>query len=205
MKTHTNMKLYAKIDDGYYWYPRYKEREGYIAPFQNVCQPIINLKVDKVLDLKLVLSSPVHYKGEDGWGKYYNFTGHEEPGHCFWCGKELRYGRYCKEHSFHYLGNYSWGAARHVCKVKHRISLGTYFCDDCGHEGRGDGFQVHHIQPMMGHNRVWHWLNHQDNLTHLCHDCHNRTHREMNGVLIRGKSKRKSKPQLDDSVQLRFL
>ncbi len=181
--SHIEPKLYAKIEDKPYW-GRYIKTEfkGHIQRNQSLCWVNSYLYVKHVIDYELLLSPAVRPKGEDAWGKYYNFTGFEAPGYCFLCGEKVG-RRYCKGHRQAYIGNYSWAVARWFCHRKYRINKGdschVFFCDDCGCEGSYEDFQVHHIRPLMGHDRNWHWLNHQDNLTHLCHDCHNRTHRML--------------------------
>jgi len=41
-----------------------------------------------------------------------------------------------------------------------------------------DGFQVHHVWPICGEDRNWHWLNQW--VVCLCKPCHIQRHRELN-------------------------
>ena len=214
-------RLYAKID---LWFPRWsfikKEPQDPIyIDFQ--CVVVSPFSITHIMDKDLVLSPPVQSIGHDQWGHFYNLTGHEKEGYCFWCGAKVG-RRYCfgKGHRARYWEQYVWSSASlkqrrgHQTGERDRRMRGdgtwhylawVYFCDDCGHEGGRDDFQVHHIQPMMGHSRAWHWLNRQDNLTHLCHDCHKRRHKELRdawqGVVI---PKWKSGPVLDGQMEFRF-
>ena len=44
-----------------------------------------------------------------------------------------------------------------------------------------DGFEIHHVIPLDGEDRNWHWLNQW--LVCLCKDCHRDRHRELNYLL----------------------
>ena len=141
----------------------------------------------RILNLCLVFSTEPQKVGEDGYGTYFNMTGFEAPGRCFWCGAELKGGRrYCPGHGKLYREAYHWSSARTACYRRHNLHSSRYyrdaiyFCDDCGFEDHDDRkFAVHHIQPVGGFYRVWNKLNRQDNLVLLCHECHNRRHGEM--------------------------
>lgn len=175
--------FYAKVLDNDV-YARYIEHKGNVIGSQNLCRPNSYLKVTHILNVKITLSPSVKSIGEDKWGKFYNFTGNEAIGHCFWCGKNSGYWRYCKGHNQLYRSNYSWNYARLQCKRDHRVNakdsrIPIYYCGDCDYQGRYWDFAVHHIRPLMGHNRTWHWLNHQDNLAFLCHECHRKRHKEL--------------------------
>jgi len=41
-----------------------------------------------------------------------------------------------------------------------------------------DGFQVHHVTPVLGEDRNWHWLNQY--VVCLCKPCHWQRHKELN-------------------------
>ncbi len=117
---------------------------------------------------------------QDQWGFFYNFTGHEAKGRCFWCGVDVKYGRYCcNEHKYEYTSHYMWFEASRRCW---RESNG---CADCGRqrESYKDRFAIHHIVPLNGDYRAWHYLNHPKNLVCLCGKCHMIRHKELNSLL----------------------
>ena len=128
-------------------------------------------------------------KRQDRWGYYYDMTGHEAPGCCFWCGKKTKYRYCCEEHGTLYRNNYMWTFASMSCieryKVKTEYSL-QYRCHDCGKQdtwGFGENFDVHHIIPLDGDYRHINRLNHQQNLVLLCKDCHRQRSREWNYLI----------------------
>ena len=89
MISHIKPKLYAKLKDKPYWGLYIKtERKGHIQRNQGLCWVNKYLHVKHVIDCNLLLSPAVKAKGKDAWGWYYNFTGHEEIGYCFLCGKK---------------------------------------------------------------------------------------------------------------------
>lgn len=117
-------------------------------------------------------------EGYDQWGWYNNFTGFEAPKVCFWCGEPTR-GRYCTpEHQLEYLRHYWWAEANPYCWKRYDGK-----CADCG-KGRNQtaekNLYVHHIVPMDGEDRNWHWLNRPENLVLLCMEHHMQWHKELN-------------------------
>jgi len=117
-------------------------------------------------------------------------TGNESPTTCFLCGTAQK-RRYCKGHRTPYRQNYSWSDASHAALMKRKTGRvqyqygrkklwqATFACDACQHGGPAEDFQVHHIIPLCGQNRVYHRLNKQANLTLLCQSCHNKYHKEL--------------------------
>ena len=133
-------------------------------------------------------------EGIDQWGKFYNLTGHEGRGVCFWCGVETR-GRYCcKSHKLQYLRNFNWTMARDWCWVRY-----SYQCGMCSKPRKewyaaqqypswsSRNYEVHHIEPLKGSFRNWTKLNSPDNLILLCPDCHDLTKRKGFAGLLRAK------------------
>ena len=115
------------------------------------------------------------YQGRDNYGWYYNFTGHETRGHCFWCGENVK-GRYCSpQHKYLYLTFYHRNEA--VINVYHRIYdpiRRAYICENCGKNN--NDIHIHHIIPINNDNRNWNKRNTPDNLIGICKDCHKKIH-----------------------------
>lgn len=114
-------------------------------------------------------------KGMDQWGRIWNFTGHEEKGHCFWCGKIINSRRYCdKSCQKHYFQHFFWLDARDWCLERY-----DHICQGCGSKGDLD---VHHIIPVKESGYGWNILNRPENLIPLCKKCHGET--RMKPVLV---------------------
>ena len=124
-------------------------------------------------------------EGIDRWGKFYNLTGYEEKGHCFWCHKPTKY-RYCSpECKDMYPKHFHWLDARSWCYQRYGV-----VCSLCGvrivYKRDPDRpyyvtlddpeIEIHHIRPLKGSNRNWSVLNHPDNLIPLCQSCHKAVH-----------------------------
>ena len=115
-------------------------------------------------------------EGIDQWGTFYDLSGHEAEGYCFWCGKPVLRQRYCcKEHQEFYLKHYSWREATFFCYERYNNQ-----CADCG---KTDDLRVHHIIPLNGDLRTWNYLNRPENLVLLCQNCHIKRHIELNYLL----------------------
>ncbi len=135
-----------------------------------------------------------YLEGVDQWGKFYDLTGHEGKGFCFWCGAKHR-GRYCcNSHKLQYLRNFNWTMARDWCWVRHGYQCGMcskprkewYAAQQYPH-WNSRNYEVHHIEPLEGSFRGWTKLNKPDNLILLCPDCHDLTKRKDFGGLLRNK------------------
>lgn len=115
----------------------------------------------------------------DRWGNYYNLTGFEAPGHCFWCGVEVKNRRYCcPVHSYDYAVHFRWPESSSAALKK---AGGK--CADCAKEAKyASELRVHHIQPLNGELRGWNILNCPENLVVLCPSCHGKRHAELNGT-----------------------
>ncbi len=123
-------------------------------------------------------------EGVDQWGKFYDLTGHEAKGLCFWCGSENR-GRYCcNSHKLQYLRNFNWTMARDWCWGRYASQCGM--CSKPRKEWYAEqrllfssrNYEVHHIEPLEGSFRGWTKLDKPDNLILLCPDCHDLTKRK---------------------------
>ena len=119
--------------------------------------------------------------GIDPYGKYYNMTGYECVGRCFWCGEEkLKHRRYCQNRKCgaEYKRHFRWQEARDWCRKRYETK-----CGECGVEEdrRYDSklrFAAHHIEPLNGSFRLWNKLNRPENLIWLCGDCHDEKRRK---------------------------
>jgi len=134
-------------------------------------------------------------KGIDGYGKYYDFTGHEEKHRCFWCGEEIKRGRYCcEEHKRQYNEHFHWVDARFACIRRSTVGEVGWQrrvrCQDCGDVEIfcTEIHHVHHITPMDGEQRGWHWLNRPENLVLLCSVCHKIRHVELNYLMKKART-----------------
>ena len=107
---------------------------------------------------------------EDRYGSYYLLTGHEEKGHCFWCGATVTRGRRycCKEHQEKYHMYFFWPDARAWA-----LQRAGGHCQSCGQKR---SLVVHHIEPLNGAPRNWNALNRPSNLIALCRICHGKAH-----------------------------
>jgi len=106
-------------------------------------------------------------KNRDRWGRYFNLSGYEEKGHCFWCGKELKKSnkRYCDDECHcEYLNHFLWSYARIWCLKRHHNT-----CQICGSQ---ETLDVHHIIPVGDSGYGWNVLNRPENLITLCKRCH---------------------------------
>lgn len=144
-------------------------------------------------------------------------TGNESVETCFWCGAatKRRYckGTDCRSN---YVSRFHWFEAKLKCLRSARVA-GPYYdpvvkCQDCGicgyvesvdyqwdrenryrrlieQEGISyfSGFEVHHVVPLLGANRNWHWLNQY--LVLLCRRCHTVRHVQLNYLLKRADGK----------------
>ena len=63
-------------------------------------------------------------EGVDQWGKFYNLTGLEAVGRCFWCGIETRRRYCCNFHQVYYLRTYCWPDARRWCWKRYANQCG---------------------------------------------------------------------------------
>lgn len=76
-------------------------------------------------------------KGEDQWGQFYDMTGHEAKGFCFWCGKRsgkpnafipIFHKRYCNDECRNnYYKHFIWKYASAWC-----LERAGYKCEKCG-------------------------------------------------------------------------
>lgn len=125
----------------------------------------------------------------DRWGPYKPLSGHEVPGQCWWCGTPVKNRRYCSQHCRDsYRDTFNWGFA-----VEAALKRAQYRCQDCPLEVppgpkyvlSADGktwyqrtsLVVHHHIPLPpGDPRLWHPLNHPENLVVLCRSCHGKRH-----------------------------
>lgn len=117
----------------------------------------------------------------DRYGIYFKLTGHEDKGHCFWCGAEVKGGRRycCQEHHELYLETYHWPEASAACLKRYNGS-----CADCGKEAKwASELRIHHIKPLNGAYRLWNDLNRPDNLIALCPSCHGKRHRTKQSTI----------------------
>jgi 5-methylcytosine-specific restriction endonuclease McrA len=115
---------------------------------------------------------------EDSYGSYEILSGYEGKGKCWWCGAKFadkRVRRFCStkcrrkyENTFYW----AWAARLAVRRAK-------FSCQDCGITGRRR-LHVHHIQPLLGGNRMKNVLNRPDNLIVLCKKCHQKRHERLN-------------------------
>ena len=68
------------------------------------------------------------FKGEDQWGGYYNMTGFEAKGICFWCGNPVKNRRFCNDNCQNaYHNHFIWEYARNWC-----LARADYKCEKCG-------------------------------------------------------------------------
>mgnify|MGYP001356903944 CR=1 FL=1 len=68
------------------------------------------------------------YKGKDQWGYFYNMTGYEAKGFCFWCGKQTGHKRFCNEEcKENYHRHFVWENARNWC-----LARAGNKCEKCG-------------------------------------------------------------------------
>ncbi len=118
-------------------------------------------------------------KLSDRWGKLYNLTGLEAPGHCLWCGVEVKNRRYCcEDHKEAYLEHFRWPEASSAA-----LKRAGGKCADCPKEAKyASELRVHHIEPLNGGFRLWNILNRPGNLVVLCPPCHGKRHAELNGT-----------------------
>jgi 5-methylcytosine-specific restriction endonuclease McrA len=177
------MKAYIQCVDGINRAFRY--RKGKNGDFY-ICENC-SLFVFSTKDLKLhtckLTSKYLRKKGSDRWGDFFNLSGNEANGHCFWCGAETK-RRYCsKQHAYLYLTYYRWSEA---CGNVHRRIYDPVrkacVCEKCGN-GENTGYssiEIHHIIPLNGEDRNWNVLNIPDNLIGLCKACHIEIHKAMN-------------------------
>jgi 5-methylcytosine-specific restriction endonuclease McrA len=115
--------------------------------------------------------------GKDGHGTYHIMTGLEGTGVCWLCGSDpggKRYRRYCWGHGTLYYELFCWNSAAPAC-----IERAGHVCENCGK--KHEGFEVHHIIPLEGTERIWSYLNLPWNLICLCHECHMEVHAAMRG------------------------
>lgn len=107
--------------------------------------------------------------GEDRYGTFYNMTGHEREGHCFFCGKRVKGGRRycCADHRDKYRRSYCWHEAVIYCFQRYHNK-----CAHCD----GKYLAVHHIIPLKGAFRAVTPLNKPENLILLCKLCHLEAH-----------------------------
>jgi hypothetical protein len=145
-------------------------------------------------------------KGFDAWGGFYNLSGHEENGHCFWCGTAIKgKRRYCsKQHAHLYLTFFHW---REACiNVYHRIYdpiRKGQICEKCEEVCGGEySIEVHHIIPLNGEDRLWNVKNHPENLLGLCKECHKEIHRLLFEVKAIQKEQIKEQNRLNLQKQL---
>lgn len=100
-----------------------------------------------------------------------HFTGHEESGACWWCGKpfpDKRHRHYCSEECrTQYWQHFNWQSAVERCG-----RLNEWKCQLCGQPGE----EVHHIIAVNGEDRFFHKLNVPCNLLLLCKPCHLKLH-----------------------------
>jgi len=144
--------------------------------------------------------------GMDQYGFYFDFTGHEAEGYCFWCGIETK-GRYCCEgHRRIYLDQFHWMDAKWACWHRSRLLDGAYSCADCRTQiaGRYESFVVHHVFPIDGEDRNWHWLNRPQNLVLLCKSCHGKRHAQWNYLMRRASEPYQNRPP-DPQLEFRFM
>ncbi len=122
-------------------------------------------------------------EGVDQWGKFYNLTGCESVGSCFWCGRKNRSRYCCESHRLQYLRTYNWSSANRWCWERYASQCGMCFkkyeiwkVERSRYDYRT--YEVHHMKPMAGGFRTWSILNRPENLILLCPDCHNSTKRK---------------------------
>lgn len=137
----------------------------------------------------------------DRWGTYGLLIGHEAPGHCFWCGAEVKNRRFCAfigpvksyldpythkwrrdEYAplprswcdFQYWRHFGWGAASAWCweRADHK-------CVECGTYTEPPSRRTHHITPLNGQPRAWSILNRPENLLALCAHHHGLKHGQL--------------------------
>lgn len=147
--------------------------------------------------------------GKDRYGFFFNFTGNEAIGSCFWCGKKTAL-RYCTgEHGKMYRRQYYWPAAMYDCIDKYELVDGSNFCGDCGFTATAVNpsnlFVVHHIMPLDGDERGWHILNQQHNLVLLCKSCHQIRHTQWNYLMRKATEPFRLRMERSTQLQFRFM
>ena len=117
----------------------------------------------------------------DHWGTYGLLTGHEAPGHCFWCGAEVKNRRFCdgpregvyqlSPCALQYWRHFFWPYAAKWCweRTDHK-------CVECGTYTEPPSRRTHHITPLNGQPRAWSILNRPENLLALCAHHHGLVH-----------------------------
>lgn len=134
-----------------------------------------------VYSLVQVIGKSSRVDGKDQWGLFYEMTGCEAIGACFWCGKTPIRGRYCTErHGLMYKRHFNWAFARDWCWIRYANHCGL--CDAGKIENpidwRWRTLEVHHIEPLNAGFRDWTLLNRPENLILLCPPCHDLTRRK---------------------------
>jgi len=158
----------------------FQRRKGYVIYICTHCLRII-MATEK-LEEHTCEFSPIErkMKSRDRWGRYFDFSGHEEKGHCFWCGVVVKNSRYCsKQHAYLYLTFYHWHEAciNVYRRIYDPVRRGNV-CEKCNEVFIGDNtIDIHHIIPVNGEVRNWNIKNRPENLLGLCKACHIETHR----------------------------
>lgn len=162
--------------------------------------------VERTADLYLRNQSKLPLaKGKDRYGYYFDFTGNEEEGSCFWCAAETKY-RYCsEEHGQFYRKHYNWLHASRACIDRYTLADNTTFCADCNFASIDIApFVVHHIFPLDGEDRNWHILNQPKNLVLLCRSCHMKRHVQFNYLIRKADEWEKEIKERESNPQLAF-
>lgn len=173
----------------------FRRRKGYVIYVCTHC--LRTVTAAEQLEEHTCAVSPVEKKkkSRDRWGRYFDFSGHEEKGHCFWCGIAVKNRRYCsKQHSYLYLTFYHWNeAVENVYRRIHDPVRRGYVCERCNEIFTGDNTtDIHHIIPVNGEDRNWNVKNSPDNLLGLCKRCHIETHK----ILYKAEAERKKQDKL---------
>jgi|GEM_PF-1887457 len=124
--------------------------------------------------------------GVDQYGRYYNMTGYECPGRCFWCGLETpSHRRYCQNRKCGatYKRHYRWQEARNWCRERYETKCGECQQEEDSHFDSKLRFAAHHIEPLNGSLRLWSKLNRPENLIWLCGECHDSKRRKPKAEL----------------------
>jgi 5-methylcytosine-specific restriction endonuclease McrA len=136
-------------------------------------------------------------KGKDRFSIYYDMTGFEEIGKCFWCGSDVKHKRYCgEEHRNLYHKTFMWSYASGACLSTQKV------CQDCG---SNQNLEIHHIDPINGGYRRVSKKNRPENLLCLCRACHDERHSMLWAELREAKiAKAKEEHELKYGKQLYF-